>query len=78
MSKTSEPYSRSELIANRYLEVVQNGELILGDRIKVIQSEFNKMNFKPMAEAAKQLGISYNGMKKRISEGREMFIRVGG
>jgi len=74
MKKESEPYARSGLIADRYLEVIRNKELVIADRLKVIESEFKELNLVTISEAAKRAGISYNGMKKR---GREMFIRVG-
>lgn len=75
MKQTKE--RRGLRVANRYLEVVQNSELLIADRIKVIESELKNMNFYPLSEAAKLYGITYNGMKKRIKENREMYISVG-
>lgn len=77
MTKTSEPYARSGLIADRYIEVVENRELIIADRLRVLEHEFKELNLVPLAEAARRAGISYNGMKKRVSEGREMSIDIG-
>ena len=68
---------RSEKIKQRYIECSKNNELLLSDECEILQYLFNKLNFVSLAEAAKKKNISYNGMKKRIKEGKEMNIKVG-
>jgi len=74
---TQHENTRGLRIAKRYLQVVQNGELTMSDRLMVLEHEFKEMNLVPLSEAARSAGISYNGMKKRVNEGREMSITIG-
>lgn len=76
MSETKKP--RGERIADRYLEVVNNHELTISDRLKVLNHEFKELNLMSVSEAARFYGISYPAMKKRINSGSEMYITVNG
>jgi len=68
---------RSQRIADRLIEVSQDGQISYSDELGITEYLFNRLNLKLIAEAAKEKGISYNGMKQRVSSGKEMALTVG-
>ena len=68
---------RSNLIRDRLIECSNNNEIEQGDELRIIEHLFNKLNLLSIQEAADVAEISYNGMKKRIEDGKEMSIKIG-
>ena len=73
----SKQLKRSRLITERLIECSQNGELDQGDELRIVGYLFNRLQLLPIADAAKRAGISYNGMKQRLEQGKEMWLQVG-
>lgn len=65
------------LFSSPYKYRVQNGEIFMRDNLEVLQSEFNRMNLIPVADAAKKAKLTYNGMKNRVKDGKEMSLVIG-
>ena len=70
---------RSKLIKERLFEVLQNNELLMCDEIEIVQYiAQERLKLTTPAQAAKDKGISFNGMKSRIKSGKEAAITLNG
>ena len=74
----SKQLKRSELIKDRLFECLQNCELNYSDEIEIVQHIAQRLNLTTKAKAAKEKGISFNGMKLRIKNGKEMTVKLNG
>ncbi len=68
---------RSTLIKNRFTEVVQNGELMMGDEMAILELILHRLHPIPISDYAKKEGITFNGAKKRIQNGKVAYIEMG-
>tara|TARA_S200002703_G_C3800972_1_gene247535 strand:- start:1546 stop:1779 length:234 start_codon:yes stop_codon:yes gene_type:complete len=69
---------RSVIIKERLKECLSNGEISYTDEVEILQHLCNRLNLTTPAELARQRGLSFNGMKKRIQSGKEMVIELNG
>lgn len=68
---------RSELIKNRFKEVVQNGELMMGHEIEILEFILQRLNPITVADYARKENISFNGAKEIIKKGKEANFSFG-
>ena len=75
MSKT---FKDSEIEKDVIIKQVQNSELMMCHEIEILEALAKKYNFMNLADAAKQSGKSYNGIKKRVNAGKEVVLNLNG
>jgi MOSC domain-containing protein YiiM len=68
---------RSQQIKIRLIEVLEKGEITMGDEIEIIEYMVNRINPISQAEYARRENISRPAAKKRIEAGKEAFIQIG-
>lgn len=69
---------RSQLIKERFIECLENGELTMGDELSIIEHMVNRLNPISQATYAKQQHISEPAAKKRLDSGKEAVIHIAG
>jgi len=70
---------RSKLIKERLFEVLQNNELMTHDEIEIVQYiAAERLKLTTPAKAAKEKGVSFNGMKLRVKNRKEMVVELNG
>ena len=70
MSKT---FKDSEIEKDVIIKQVQNSELMMCHEIEILEALAKKYNIMNLADAAKQSGKSYNGIKKRVTASGRYF-----
>lgn len=65
----------SEQIRIRFLELVDSGQIFMGDEMMILQHLVNKYNLISSSEYAKLNGISPPAVRHRIS--KEPIIKIG-
>lgn len=70
--------NRSKLIAERYIECSNNGELNYSDELNVLTYLAKKFNLTTKSKLAKERGVSPSAITKSISNNREMVIELNG
>ena len=73
-----EKQNRSELIAKRLKECDKNNELNYKEQVELVQYFAHKLNLTTKSIFAKENNVSYNGLKLRIKEHKEMIIKLNG
>ena len=69
---------RSQLIKERFIQCLENGEISMGDELEIIEHMVNRLNPKTQAEYAKFNNISQPAAKKRLDNGKEATIKLNG
>lgn len=69
---------RSSKIKERLFECLENGEIMMGDEIEIIQHMVQRLNLSTVSEYARHHGISPNGAKKRVDSNKEASIKLNG
>lgn len=59
----------------RFIEIVDNNELMFGDELEILQYLVNKFNLISSSEYARINGISRAGVRHRVN--KEPTIRIG-
>lgn len=75
MSKT---FKDSKIEAEYIIRLVQNSELMMCHEIEILQVLAKKFNIMNLADAAKSSNKTYNGMKKRVDQHKEVTIELNG
>lgn len=66
--------TRSELIKNRLIECIHNGELDNPDLVQIFEHVGKILNLKTLSNYAKDNGITYNGAKIRLAKQKPIII----
>jgi len=71
-------FKSSEEEKNNILRIVQNSELFECHEIEILQALAEKFNIMNLADAAKFSNKTYNGIKKRINQSKEVTVNLNG
>ena len=66
--------ARSELIKNRLIECIHNGELENTDLVQIFEHVGKILNLKTLSNYAKDNGITYNGAKVRLAKQEPIIV----
>lgn len=75
MSKT---FKDSEIEKEHILRLVQNSELMICHELEILEVLAKKFNIMNLTDAAKFNGKTYNGMKKRVAQSKEVTVNLNG
>ncbi len=70
--------SRSKLIADRFIECSEKGEIFMSDELHLLNYLINRYQFMSVADYAKSEGITITGAKKRLESGKVQYINIAG
>jgi hypothetical protein len=73
-----ETFEKSEKIANRFIEIVNNNDLIFSHELKIIEVLFKKFELVTVQDYAQKTGKSYNGIQDMIKRSKLATIEISG
>ena len=62
----------SEIRKQSIINKIENNQLTMSDELDILHQLWSRFNFQTVSESAKIHGKTYNGMRKRIDEGKEI------
>jgi hypothetical protein len=68
----------SEKVTDRYIQLVEDENIMMSDLIKILEYSFKKLNFKSIPEYAKQEEISDRAARDRLNNKKVVCVKLSG